>query len=76
MSFDHEKRAHKKRDKKSHDKGLTEKIYRKPQLFIYDTTKGEEGMVTLHYSCKPRYTLASGVPPESTLTLRRFRVLS
>lgn len=35
MSFDDEKRAHKKRDKKSHGKGLTEKIYRKPQLFIY-----------------------------------------
>lgn len=35
MGFDHEKRAHKKRDKKSHDKSLTGKIYRKPQLFIY-----------------------------------------
>ncbi len=36
MTLDDEKRAQNtSRDKKSHDKGLTKKIYRKPQLLIY-----------------------------------------
>jgi hypothetical protein len=36
MNLDDEERAHNtKGDKKSHDKGLSKKVYRKPQVFIY-----------------------------------------